>query len=140
MWSAEWKIKERGWVEWLPSSPYSFIIFISLLISFLLCFSKWPWHKRNTHSNVLRDLMFQFFFYFIFCPAKFILCHWGEFEHWSICPACVHSPYSTRCIWCKITYLSIYAQTLWVCVATLLLSNFRAHQWLLLFLLLYFLL
>lgn len=39
MWSAEWKIKERGWVEWLPSSPYSFIIFISpLIFSFTLFF------------------------------------------------------------------------------------------------------
>lgn len=39
MWSAEWKIKERRWVEWLPSSPYSFIIFISpLIFSFTLFF------------------------------------------------------------------------------------------------------
>ena len=40
MWSAEWKIKECGWVEWLPSSPYSFIIFISPLISSSTLFFK----------------------------------------------------------------------------------------------------
>lgn len=40
MWAAEWKIKERGWVEWLPSSPYSFVIFISLLVFFLTLFFK----------------------------------------------------------------------------------------------------
>ncbi len=49
MWSAEWKIKERGCVEWLLSSPYSFIIFLSpLIFSFTLFFKVTLTLKEHT--------------------------------------------------------------------------------------------